>query len=31
MALDLARRTPPRVPEEVADKQLAKIAQVLVG
>lgn len=31
MALDLARRTPPRVPQEVADKQLAKVAQVLAG
>ncbi|NUK73787.1 hypothetical protein [Streptomyces lunaelactis] len=31
MALDLARRTPPRVPREVADKQLAKVAQVLAG
>ncbi|MET7618190.1 hypothetical protein [Streptomyces sp. NPDC005408] len=31
MALDLARRTPPRVPQEVADKQLAKVAQVLNG
>ncbi|MFC4606681.1 hypothetical protein ACFO9E_02390 [Streptomyces maoxianensis] len=31
MALDLARRTPPQVPQEVADKQLAKVAQVLAG
>ncbi|WP_406400049.1 hypothetical protein OH805_13495 [Streptomyces sp. NBC_00879] len=31
MALDLARRTVPRVPQEVADKQLAKVAQVLAG
>ncbi|MFJ8072726.1 hypothetical protein ACIQ7Q_01970 [Streptomyces sp. NPDC096176] len=31
MAFDLARRKPPRVPQEVADKQLAKVAQVLVG
>ncbi|MCX4818930.1 hypothetical protein OG883_03220 [Streptomyces sp. NBC_01142] len=31
MALDLARRTPPRVPQEVADKQLAKVAQVRAG
>ncbi|MFD9221144.1 hypothetical protein ACFWDI_14285 [Streptomyces sp. NPDC060064] len=31
MALDLARRTPPRVPQEVADKQLAKVVQVLAG
>ena len=31
MALDLARRTVPRVPQAVADKQLAKVAQVLAG
>jgi hypothetical protein len=31
MALDLARRTPPRVPQEVAAEQLAKVARVLAG
>ncbi|WP_405998957.1 hypothetical protein [Streptomyces sp. NBC_00829] len=31
MAFDLARKTPPRVPQEVADKQLAKVAQALRG
>ncbi|WP_327681004.1 hypothetical protein [Streptomyces sp. NBC_00467] len=31
MALDLARRVPPRVPQEVADKQLAKVGQVRAG
>ncbi|MFD3436148.1 hypothetical protein ACFWU3_01425 [Streptomyces sp. NPDC058685] len=31
MALDLARRVPPRVPREVADKQLAKVGQVRAG
>ncbi|MER7661385.1 MULTISPECIES: hypothetical protein [unclassified Streptomyces] len=31
MALDLARRVPPRVPGEVADKQLAKVGQVRAG
>jgi hypothetical protein len=31
MAFDLARRTPPRVPQQVADKQLAKVARVLAG
>jgi hypothetical protein len=31
MAFDLAGRKPPRVPVAVADKQLAKVAQVLAG
>lgn len=31
MAFDLAGRKPPRVPGAVADKQLAKVAQVLAG
>ncbi|MFD4144009.1 hypothetical protein [Streptomyces sp. NPDC058572] len=31
MAFDLARRTPPRVPQQVADKQLAKVARALAG
>ncbi|MFF3321547.1 hypothetical protein [Streptomyces sp. NPDC002889] len=31
MAFDLAGHTPPRVPQQVADKQLAKVGQALAG
>ncbi len=31
MALDLSRRKPPRVPQELADKQLAKLSRAVTG